>query len=71
MAAQTLTDVTRNYDEAAISGLLNGEAITINNSNLIINSDVRWRQQAAVVGSMTISATFDGTTLTNLIAKRG
>lgn len=63
MAAQTLTDVTRNYDEAAISGLLNGEAVTLNNSNLIINSDVRWGQQAAVVGSMTISATLGGSIL--------
>lgn len=42
MAAQILTDVTRNYDDAAISGLLNGEAITLNNSILTINSDVRW-----------------------------
>jgi len=61
MAAQTLTDVTRNYDDAAIAGLLNGEAITINNSNLIINSDSRWGQQAAVLGAVTISATLGGT----------
>lgn len=63
MAAQTLTDVTRNYDDAAISGLLNGETITINNSNLIINSDSRWGQQAAVMGSLTISATLGGSVL--------
>lgn len=60
MAAQILTDVTRNYDDAAISGLLNGETITLNNSILTINSDVRWAQQAAVVGSMTISAASGG-----------
>lgn len=63
MAAQTLTDVTRNYDDAAISGLLNGELITLNNSNLIINSDVRWAQQAAVLGSITISTTLGGSVL--------
>ena len=60
MAAQTLTDVTRNYDDSAISGLLNGEAITLNNSTLNINSDVRWAQQAAVFGSLTISASAGG-----------
>jgi hypothetical protein len=63
MAAQTLTDVTRNYDDAAISGLLNGETITLNNANLIINSDVRWGQQAAVFGLMTISSTLGGSIL--------
>ena len=60
MAALTLTDVTRNYDDASLSGVLNGETITLNNSTLIINSDVRWGQQAAVVGSVTISSTFGG-----------
>jgi hypothetical protein len=60
MAAQTLTDVTRNYDDAAISGLLNGESITLNNSTLIIDSDVRWGQQAAVLGGIAISATLGG-----------
>lgn len=63
MAAQTLTDVTRNYDDAAISGLANGETIAIINSNLIINSDSRWGQQAAVMGSLTISATLGGSVL--------
>jgi hypothetical protein len=60
MANQTLTDVTRNYDDAAINGLLNGEDVTLNNSTLIINSDVRWGQQAAVLGNLTISATLGG-----------
>lgn len=60
MAAQTLTDVTRNYDDAAIAGLLNGELITLNNSILNINSDVRWGQQAAVMGGLTISAALGG-----------
>ncbi len=63
MAAQTLTDVTRNMDDAAISGLLNGETVTLNNANLIINSDSRWGQQAAVFGSMTISSTLGGSIL--------
>jgi len=61
MATQTLNDVTRNYDDAAIAGLLNGEGININNSNLIINSDSRWAQQGAVMGSVTISTTLGGT----------
>jgi len=60
MAAITLTDVTRNYDDASLSGVLNGETITLNNSTLIINSDVRWGQHAAVVGSVTISSTLGG-----------
>ncbi len=60
MAAQTLTNVTRNYDDAAIAGLLNGESITLNNSILNINSDSRWGQQAAVFGSMAISGAFGG-----------
>lgn len=60
MAAQTLTDVTRNYDDAAISALLNGEAITLNNSTLNIDSDSRWGQQAAVFGSISISSALGG-----------
>jgi hypothetical protein len=61
MASQTLTNVTRNYDDAAISGLLNGEAIVLNNSSLVINSDTRWGQQAAVLGAVTISSALGGT----------
>lgn len=60
MAAQTLTNVSINYDDASISGLLNGETVTLNNSTLTIDSDVRWAQQAAVFGSMTISPTLGG-----------
>ena len=62
MANQTVTtDV--NYDDAAISGLLNGETITNNGGSLTINSDVRWAQQAAVMGNITCSAVLGGTVL--------
>lgn len=61
MANQALF-VNRNIDDAAISGLLNGEDITINtNAVLTINSDSRWGQQAAVVGNITIDAGTGGT----------
>lgn len=63
MANQTITNATRNYDDAAISGLLNGETIQLDNGNLIINSDVRWGQQAAVCGNFTISTTLGGSVL--------
>lgn len=69
MANQTVS-VNRNFDDAAISGLANGEDITINTgARLTINSDVRWAQQAAVIGNITIDATtggeclIDGTTV--------
>jgi hypothetical protein len=61
MATQTLTDVTRNYDDAAISGLVNGDTMVLNNSNLIINSDSRWGQQAAVMGRIAITTNLGGT----------
>lgn len=61
MANQTINGVTRNYDDAAISGLLNGEDITVNNGgSLIVNSDMRWGQQAAVLGNLTIDVTTGG-----------
>ena len=60
MANQTVS-VDRNLDDAAISGLLNGETITINtNATLTCDSDNRWSQQAAVVGSITIDTTSGG-----------
>jgi hypothetical protein len=68
MANQTVT-TTVNYDDALISGLLDGETITINGGSVTINADVRWNQQAAVFGPITISTTaggamlFDGTTI--------
>lgn len=56
MANQTVS-VDRNLDDAAIAGLLNGEDLTINTAaRLIINSDNRWSQQAAVVGNITIDS---------------
>lgn len=62
MANQTVT-TTINYDDAAISGLLNGETITITGGNLTINSDVRWNQQAAVFGNISFTATSKGSIL--------
>lgn len=71
MAAQTITTAV-NYDTAAISGLLDGETITINGGSLTINADVRWNQQAAVLGAVNPSTTLggsiyvDGTTIWEL-----
>jgi hypothetical protein len=69
MAVQTVS-VDRNYDHSAISGLLNGETVTINGgAKLTINSDVRWSAQGAVLGSVTIDSVqggemhIDGTTV--------
>ena len=62
MANQTLT-TTANYDEAALTGLANGETITINAGAMTINSDVRWAQNAAAFGSVTISSTLGGSVL--------
>lgn len=59
MANQTVT-TTVNYDDAAISPLLNGESISIEGGALTIDSDVRWNQQAAVFGNITISPTLSG-----------
>ena len=62
MANQTVTTVV-NYDSAAISGLLNGETITINGGSVTVDADVRWNQQAAVFGSVTLSSTLGGSFL--------
>lgn len=59
MANQTVT-TSLNYDASSISGLLDGETISINGGSLTINSDVRWNQQAAVLGNITLSATLGG-----------
>lgn len=59
MANQTVTTAL-NYDDASISGLLNGESITINGGSVTFNADVRWNQQAAVFGNITISTTLGG-----------
>ncbi len=67
MANQTLTTGTPasriNFDSATLSGLLNGETITINGGHLLIDGDVRWGFNAAVFDSMTISATLGGSVL--------
>ncbi len=63
MANQTVS-VNRNMDDAAISGLANGEDVTIDSgATLTINSDSRWGQQAAIVGNITISTATGGTCL--------
>jgi hypothetical protein len=62
MANQTVTTVV-NYDDAAISGLNNGETITINGGSVTVDADVRWNQQAAVFGAVTLSATLGGSFL--------
>jgi len=60
MAAQTLS-VNRNLDDAAISGLLNNETITINSGAILtIDSDNKYSQQAAVIGSMVIDSASGG-----------
>lgn len=60
MANQTVSS-NANFDDAGISGLANGEDITINTgAKLTINSDVRWAQQAAVIGNITIDSTSGG-----------
>lgn len=61
MANQTVSS-NSNFDTAGIAGLANGDDITVDtNATLEINSDVRWSQNAAVIGAMTISATTGGT----------
>jgi hypothetical protein len=61
MANQTWS-ATGNLDDAGKAGLANGEDITIDtNATLVINSDNRWSQQAAVIGNITTSATTGGT----------
>jgi hypothetical protein len=61
MANQTVS-ANANFDDAGISGLANGEDITINTgATLTINSDVRWGQQAAVIGAITIDSSTGGT----------
>jgi len=59
MANQTVT-TSVNYDSASISGLLNGETLTINGGSVTIDADVRWNQQAAVLGPVTLSSTLGG-----------
>jgi len=64
MANQTIDNVIRNVDDSAISGLLNGEDIIIQNGGrLIINSDNAISQQSAVIGNITINSTTGGSIL--------
>ena len=63
MASQTVS-TDKNFDDSTITGLANGDTITINSgATLTINSDVRWAQNAAVIGALTIDSTTGGTCL--------
>jgi hypothetical protein len=62
MANQTITTAV-NYDSASISGLLDGESITINGGSLTIDADTRWNQQNADFGIVTLSSTLGGSVL--------
>ena len=62
MANQTITTAV-NYDSATISGLLDGESITINGGALTIDADTRWNQQNAVFGIVGLSSTLGGSVL--------
>lgn len=63
MAAQTLTAAS-NYDGPTLMlGLNNGETVTVNGGALTIDGDVRWGQNAAVHGNITVSATLGGSVL--------
>lgn len=59
MANQTVT-TTVNFDDASISGLLNGETITINGGSVTLNADNRHNQQAAVLGPVILSSALGG-----------
>ncbi len=64
MANQTLISGTPaariNFDSTTLAGLANGETITLTAGHLLIDGDVRWGSNAAVVDSMPISATLGG-----------
>jgi hypothetical protein len=62
LANQTITTAV-NYDDAAISGLLDGESITINGGALTIDADTQINQQAAAFGIVTLSSTLGGSVL--------
>ena len=62
MVAQTIT-TEQNYDGPTHLGLVDGDQIAVDGGVLTINSDSRWGQQAAVMGSLTISAINGGTVL--------
>lgn len=52
-----------NFDDAGALAYTSGSAITVNGGALTINSDNAWAQNAAVLGSMTISSTLGGSIL--------
>lgn len=60
MTAQT-TSTDINLDDTSLLGLADGDQITINAGRVTVNSDVRWGQNAAVLGNVAISNTLGGT----------
>jgi hypothetical protein len=61
MANQTVS-TSMNMDDAAISGLANGDTLTVQNGAVVTqNSDSRWSLQGAVVGQVDIVAGTGGT----------
>jgi hypothetical protein len=59
MANQTIT-TSVNHDSPSVLGLLNGETYNINGGVLTIDADVRWGQNAAVLGTVSISSSLGG-----------
>jgi hypothetical protein len=62
MANQTVTTAV-NHDSVSVLGLLNGETYTINGGSLLVNGDVRWGQNAAILGDITINSSLGGSIL--------
>lgn len=59
MANQTVTTAV-NHDSTSVMGLFSGETYSLNGGTLRVDGDVRWGQNGAVIGSVTISATLGG-----------
>jgi len=62
MANQTVTTEV-NHDSTSVLGLNNGEQYSIDGGKVIVNADVRWGQNNAVLGNMLISTTLGGSIL--------
>jgi len=60
-----VADGNRNFDDplAKVAAFDNGNTVTINGPTLTVNSDVRWGQNAAVMGPITVSPTLGGKVL--------
>lgn len=61
MANQTVS-TSKNFDDASILGLVSGDTLTVDSlATVTIDSDMRWGQQAAVPGVLTVTAATGGT----------